>query len=153
MKQRNLILIICLCCSFTVLAQNNVLDNLSEMDGVSAVYISKSMFNTIENMNMGGLDISKVTGKVEAMQILTGEKPKAVQTMKIQAEKLVKRQEYEMMMKVKDSGSKVTFYTQKQKDKIKELLMLIDEAPNEYTIIQIKGELSLKEIQEITNLK
>lgn len=153
MKLRNLILMICLCCSFSAFAQDDVFDKLSDMDGVTAVYISKSMFGSMGGMEMSGLDISKVAGKIEAMQILTAEKTKAAQAMKTEADKLVKNKDYEVMMKVKDSDLKVMFYTKKHNDKIKELLMLVDEAPKEYTIIQIKGDLSLKDIQNITNQK
>lgn len=153
MKLRNFILMICLCCSFSVFAQEDVLDKLSDMDGVTAVYISKNMFGTIGSMDMGGLDISKVSDKIEAMQVLTANEPKALRTMKAEAEKMVKGKDYEVMMKVKDSDSKVVFYTKKQNDKIKELLMIVDEIPKEFTIIQLKGTLSLKEIQDITNQK
>lgn len=153
MKLRNLILMICLCCSFSAFAQDDALDKLSDMDGVTSVYISKNMFGTMGNMDMGGLNIGKVADKIEAMQVLTADKSKAAQAMKAEAEKLIKGKDYEMMMKVKDNDSKVVFYTKKQNDKIKELLMLVDETPKEYTIIQLKGTLSLKEIQDITNQK
>lgn len=153
MKLRKLILMICLCCSFSAFAQDDVLEKLSDMDGVSAVYISKSMFGSMGGMDMGGLDISKVAGKIEAMQVLTAEKNKAAQAMKAEADKLVKNKDYEIMMKVKDSDSKVAFYIKRENNKIKGLLMLVDETPKEYTIIQIKGDLSLKEIQNITNQK
>ena len=142
---------ICLCCSFAAFAQDDVFDRLSDMDGVTAVYISKSMFGSMKGMDMGSLDISKVAGKIEAMQVLTAEKTKAAQAIKTEVDKLVKNKDYEIMMKVKDSDSKVAFYVKRENNKIKGLLMLVDETPKEYTIIQIKGDLSLKEIQDITN--
>lgn len=151
MKLRNFILIICLCCSFQAFAQDDVLDKLSDMNGVTAVYISKNMFNSIGNMKMEGINIGSIAGKMESMQVLTSENSKTAQIMKAEASKLTKGGGYEVMMKVKDSSSRVVFYSKQVNNKVRELLMLVDETPNEYVIIQIKGNLSLKELQDITN--
>lgn len=151
MKLRNFILIICLCCSFPAFAQDDVLDKLSDMDGITAVYISKNMFNSIGNMKMEGINIGSIAGKMESIQVLTSENSKTAQIMKAEASKLTKGGRYEVMMKVKDSSSRVVFYSKQVNNKIRELLMLVDETPNEYVIIQIKGNLSLKELQDITN--
>ena len=56
-------------------------------------------------------------------------------------------------MRVRDEGSRVTFYIKKKNNgKIGELVMLVDEQP-EFVFIQITGDMTLQDIQKITKGK
>ena len=58
--------------------------------------------------------------------------------------------EYEELMRVKDKKTKANFYIRQQGELIKELIMLADSEEN-FSVIQLKGNFTLQDIQEITN--
>lgn len=150
MKAKTLILLLLICCSYTICAQNKLFDKFSEMNGVTSVYISKSMLQMMPNMKTSGIDIGNIAGKLESVEILTSEKPSIARQMKEETAYIAKDKNYEPLMKVKDEESRITFYIKKKGEKIGELLMLVDEK-SEFVIIRITGNLSLKDIQSITN--
>ena len=57
---------------------------------------------------------------------------------------------YEELMRIKDKGEKTTIYLKQDKNKKKEFVLMTGEK-NEFTVIIITGNLTLKEIQGIVN--
>lgn len=56
---------------------------------------------------------------------------------------------YTELMRVKDDGDSVFFYTKQKGELIEELLMLVSE-PDEFTVIRITGNFTIEDIQKIT---
>ena len=56
----------------------------------------------------------------------------------------------EELMRIKDKGEKTTIYLKQDKNKKKEFVLMTGEK-NEFTVIIITGNLTLKEIQGIVN--
>lgn len=149
MKNKILIFLLLIGCSYATFAQSKLFDKFGEMDGVTSVYISKAMLQMMPDMKTNGIDIGNIAGKLESLQILTSEKASIAKMMREETAYIGKDKNYEELMKVRDEGSKVTFYIRKGGDKIKELIMLVDEK-TEFVIIQILGDMTLKDIQNIT---
>ena len=150
MKNKILLFLALICCSYATFAQNKLFDKFSDMDGVTSVFISKTMLQMMPNMKTNGLDIGNVAGKLESIEILTSEKKSIAQMMRAETAYIAKDKSYEELMKIKDDGSKVSFFIRKSGgDKIKELVMLVDET-SEFVIIRILGDMTLKDIQNIT---
>ena len=57
---------------------------------------------------------------------------------------------YEELMRIKDKGEKTTIYLKQDKNKKKEFVLMTGEK-NEFTVIIITGNLTLKVIQGIVN--
>ena len=153
MKLKHVLLIILMCCASVVSAQNKLIEKFADMDGVTSVFISKSMLQMMPNMKTKGIDIGGIAGKLESMLILTSEKASISNMMKNEIPSFTSNKSYEELMRVKDEGSRVTFYIKrKSNSKIGELIMMVDEHP-QFVFIQIKGDMTLQDIQNITKGK
>lgn len=153
MKFKHVLFIILMCCASMIYAQNKFFDKFADMDGVTSVYISKTMLQMMPNMKTEGIDIGEVAGKLESIHILTSEKASISKMMKSEAPHFAANKDYEELMRVKDEGTRATFYIKKKNNnKISELVMMVDEQP-EFVLIQIIGDMTLQDIQNITRGK
>ncbi|WP_321518887.1 DUF4252 domain-containing protein [uncultured Bacteroides sp.] len=153
MKLKHLLFAILMCCASMVFAQNKLVEKFGDMDGVTSVFISKSMLQMMPNMKTEGIDIGGVAGKLESILILTSEKAAISNMMKSEIPHFANDKRYEELMRVKDENSRVTFYIKKKSNgKIGELVMLVDEHP-EFVYIQMMGDMTLQDIQKITKGK
>lgn len=149
MKIKCLTLVLFMCCSCVIFAQNKLFDKFADMDGVTSVYISKSMLQMMPNVKANKMDLGNVMSKLESVQILTSEKAAIAKRMRDETDLFSGNKSYEQLMRIKDGDTRTTFYIQKNGEKIKELIMLVDEK-SEFTIIQIVGDLTLNEIKSLT---
>mgnify|MGYP000199305143 CR=1 FL=1 len=132
----------------TVAAQTN---NDALFDGVTSVYISKKMFQLMPSMETAGLNLINMKGKIESLQILTCENESLQEQMRKDFSGLIKK-EHEELMRVRDGESKITFYIKQKGELINELIMLSDDE-KEFSVIQLLGQFTLQDIQEITKEK
>ena len=134
----------------TVAAQTNndaLFEKYAEKDGVTSVYISKKM----PSMETAGLNLINMKGKIESLQILTCENESLQEQMRKDFSGLIKK-EHEELMRVRDGESKITFYIKQKGELINELIMLSDDE-KEFSVIQLLGQFTLQDIQEITKEK
>jgi hypothetical protein len=132
-------------------AQNKLFDKFSEMEGVTSVFISKSMLQMMPGMKIqNGMDIGDFAGKLSGILILTSENQGIAKMMRTETAHFNNNPAYEILMKVKDDGSNVNFYVKKKSETlISELVMLVDE-PDEFVIIQMNGNMTMEDIQKLT---
>lgn len=138
----------------TVAAQTNndaLFEKYAEKDGVTSVYISKKMFQLMPSMETAGLNLINMKGKIESLQILTCENESQQEQMRKDFSGLIKK-EHEELMRVRDGESKITFYIKQKGELINELIMLSDDE-KEFSVIQLLGQFTLQDIQEITKEK
>ena len=57
MKIKHVLFAILMCCTSITFAQNKLIDKYADMDGVTSVFISKTMLQMMPNMKTEGLDI------------------------------------------------------------------------------------------------
>lgn len=152
MKAKYLIItLLCLACSSFSFAQNDssqLFDKYSDTDGVTSVYISKAMFRMMPTVENIGLNLVNMKGKVESLYILTTMKKELVPQMRKEFSQLIKK-DHEELMRVRDGKTKATFYANMKGDIVRDLLMLSD-TDIEFTVIQLLGNFTLQDIQEIT---
>lgn len=151
MKPKYIIIaILCLSCSQMGWAQNSekLFDKYADMDNVTSVYISKAMFQMMPSFEAGGLSLMNMIGKVESLQVLTTEKKDLAPQMRNDFSKLIGKG-HEELMRVKDGNTKATFYANMKGDLVRDLIMLAD-TDGGFTVIQLVGNFTLKDIQEIT---
>lgn len=135
-------------------AQNTVFDQFSNEKNVSYVNISKALLSMMPEgeLNLEAMDLESVINELDRIQILTCEEDANLASRIRKACASFKKAPYEELMQVKDEGETVTFYIYPQpQKKIKELVMLVDDKDNDdFTIIQLTGNISISNLQSLT---
>ncbi len=136
--------------SATVSAQSRNLERLAGEEGISYVYVSKAMLGLISgsNASVNGLNVSGLTEKLNALQVVSADRPDAVRRLRAEADAFPKAN-MEVLMQVIDEGSRTEYFTLKQGERITDLLMLYDSGDS-YTLLLIQGNFTSRDIQEIT---
>ncbi|MDH6305971.1 hypothetical protein M2459_002982 [Parabacteroides sp. PF5-5] len=148
MKTKYIITAVCLFCATLGFAQDKLFDKYADMDNVTSVYISKAMFQMMPTIENVGLNLMNMKGKIESLQLVSTERTDQIPQMKKEFKQLVNSQHQELM-RVKDGKTRATFYATMKGDKVKDLFMLAD-TDSSFTVIQLLGNFTLQDIQEIT---
>lgn len=117
----------------------------SDEDGVSAVYISPSMFKMIGKLpdietSVDGqkLNLTEVIKTLKGFYLLNTGRADTASRLNAEVKKLLNANDYELMMEAKDSGESMRIYTIGNKDTIHSLVMHVTDK-NESTFIGIDG--------------
>lgn len=139
-------------CSVCSYGQQSFFDKYAEMDGVTSVYITKSMLSLLPKgqTNVNGVNIGNIGDRLNNIQILSTDEQPIVDKLRKETSDINTRNGYEELMRVREDGEKTTIYFKDGKKDKKEFVLLQD-AKNEFTIISIVGDLTLQEIQGIVN--
>ncbi len=151
MKTKILIISLLLIISGNCFSQKKLFDRFSNMDGVTTVYVSKTMLKMMPNMKIqGGVDIGNFAGKLDGILILTSESENIARMMREETAYLKRNPSYEVLMMIKDGDTNVNFYVKKKNEQIiGELIMVVDEV-SDFVIIQMNGNLTMDDIQRLT---
>ena len=139
-------------CSVCSYGQQSFFDKYAEMDGVTSVYITKSMLSLFPKgqANVNGINIGDIASRLDNIQILSADEQPIVDKLRKETSHINTRNGYEELMRVREDGEKMTIYFKDGKKDKKEFVLLVDEK-DEFTIISIVGDLTLQEIQGIIN--
>ena len=137
-------------CSVCSYGQQSFFDKYAEMDGVTSVYITKSMLSLFPKgqANVNGINIGDIASRLDNIQILSTDEQPIVDKLRKETSHINTRNGYEELMRVREDGEKTTIYFKDGKKDRKEFVLLVDEK-DEFTIISIVGDLTLQEIQGI----
>lgn len=150
MAKRYLYTFLLLFCVNLCFAQNTLFDKYADKDNVTSVFITKKMFQMMPSVDTSKLNLKNMKNKIESLQILTTEEKKMQENMRNEFMALMKK-DYDELMRIKDGKTKVNFYVKQKGNLISEMVMIADSAENDFTVIQLLGSFTLKEMQEITN--
>lgn len=137
-----------LCLSVNALAQDSLFKKFADRDDITSVYISKSMLRLMPNVQTDGIDIGGVASKLDNIQILSCEKPEIIPQIRKELTYLNTQNGYEELMKVNDAGEHTVIYQKECAGDTKEYVLLCDEK-RELTVVILKGNLSLTDIQGV----
>ena len=146
--KHSILIALCLLCSSAASAQSKLFDKYAGMDNVTSVYISKAMFNMMPVIGDIGLSLTNLKGKVESLQLVSSEQQERIVQMRKDFSRIVEGKHQELI-RVRDGKTRVTFYADMNNNHVKDLLMLAD-TDSSFTVIQILGNFTLKDIQNIT---
>jgi hypothetical protein len=148
MKRINILVILATVFSLFAQAQQSFFDKYAEMEGVTSVYISKSMLSLLPNVDstVNGIHIGDIANRLDNIQILSSDESAIISKLRKETANINTQNGYEELMRVRENGEKTTIYFKDKKGKKKEFVLLIDEK-DELTIISIVGDLTLQEIQ------
>ena len=136
-------------CSY---GQLSFFDKYAEMEGVTSVYITKSMLSLFPKgqTNVNGVNIGNIASRLDNIQILSADEQPIIDKLRKETSGINTRNGYEELMRVREDGEKITIYFKDEKKDKKEFVLLMDEK-DEFTILSIVGDLTLQEIQGIIN--
>ena len=139
-------------CSICSYGQQSFFDKYAEMEGVTSVYITKSMLSLFPKgqTSVNGVNIGNIASRLDNIQILSADEQPIIDKLRKETSVINTRNGYEELMRVREDGEKTTIYFKDGKKDKKEFVLLMDEK-DEFTIISIVGDLTLQEIQGIIN--
>ena len=139
-------------CSICSYGQQSFFDKYAEMEGVTSVYITKSMLSLFPKgqTRVNGVNIGNIASRLDNIQILSADEQPIIEKLRKETSVINTRNGYEELMRVREDGEKTTIYFKDGKKDKKEFVLLLDEK-DEFTIISIVGDLTLQEIQGIIN--
>ena len=137
-------------CSICSYGQQSFFDKYAEMEGVTSVYITKSMLSLFPKgqASVNGVNIGNIASRLDNIQILSADEQPIIDKLRKETSGINTRNGYEELMRVREDGEKTTIYFKDGKKDKKEFVLLVDEK-DEFTIISIVGDLTLQEIQGI----
>ena len=149
MKRTSIIALLMIFCSVLCYGQQSYFDKYADMDGVTSVYITKSMLSLFPqgNANVNGVNIGNIANRLDNIQILSADEKDIIDQLRKETSNINTKNGYEELLRVRENGTKTTIYFNEKKKK-KEFVLLVDNK-DEFTIISIVGDLTLKEIQGI----
>jgi hypothetical protein len=130
-------------------AQDKLFEKYSEMDNVTSIYISKAMFRMIPNIKDLDMNLATLKDKIEALQLINCSEAELISRMRKDFSQLVQSGRLELM-RIRDGKKRITFYSDQKGNRIRELLMLAD-TDSSFTVIQLTGDFTLKDIQDLTD--
>ena len=134
--------------ALAVTAQESFTDRFGGMKGVTSVYISKSLLGMMPDMKSNGKNFGAVAGKLDNMQILNTETPKAARTLKEECGKIIRNGKYVSLMNINDDGEHTGIYMKEFVNGKKQYVMLsVDK--DETSVIVLTGKLTLQDIKNV----
>jgi hypothetical protein len=129
-------------------SHQSLFDKYAETDGVTTIYISKAMFNIMPTMIDFGLSFNNMKGKIESLNMLITEKKSLVPQLKTEFAALIDKNHQELM-RVREGKNRITFYGKMNGEHINDLLMVVDDDKSSYIIMELLGNFTLRDLQEI----
>lgn len=133
-----------------------IYNKFSDEDGVSAVFISPSMFRMIGKLpdidvdtdNGQKINLSGIIRTLKGFYLINCGNSSLSERINGEVRKLINSNDYELMMEAKDSGESMRLYTVGTKDVIHSLVMHVTDR-NESTFIGIEGVMNRNELEKL----
>jgi hypothetical protein len=128
----------------------------SDSEGVSAVYISPSMFKIIGKLpemevEVGDgetMDIAPLVRSFSGFYLLDIEDNSLASELRTEVNSMIGKGRYEMLMEMKDSGTTVRIYTAGDEKTIESFIFLASEG-DEAQFICLEGSMNRKDVEEL----
>ncbi len=141
--------------SIAALAQDgkSIYNKYSDEKNVSAVYISPSIFKlmgSIPDIDMpdGDVNLSPYIKEMSGMYLIDSENPKINEALAADAQKMISKGRYELLMEAKDDGERVRIYIVPDGESITSFVMTATE-PGECVFISIEGKMLRKDLEKL----
>lgn len=137
-------------------AQSEFFSRVSELPGVTSVYVSPRMFAMMNGAELGEEATSRLVGKMEMLLVLTAENSEAIKLLQKEMQKINPSQGYEYLMKVKDGEDGVNILMKEGVKRsngklLNEYVLLVDEADS-YTVVIMEGGFTLDEVRQVMDV-
>lgn len=155
MKQtiiRTLLCAVVAMASLNANAQVKAFEKYADMKNVSYVYISKYMLGMAGKVAtpaaVPGVDMMALASKLTGLQIITSGEKTARAKLKSDVKELLTRDKYEVLMQIRDEGSKVDIYHCIGKQQSVVVMIVDDEG--EATVMVFSGHFTMDDVMKMT---
>jgi len=136
-------------------AQNgrSIYQEYSDAKGISAVYVSPSMFRLIGRIpdieaGDGSINLTPIIRSLNGLYILSSENAEINVKLSKDVNKFIASGKFELLMEAKEDGEKVTMFTSGDEKTITSFVLLSDEG-DELTFICIDGKMDRAQLEDI----
>ena len=151
MKQAVIKTLLCTAMIFICLtanAQVKEFEKYADTKNVTYVYISKYMIGMVGKMaNMPGVDISSLSNKLSAIQIITSDFPDAGKKLKKEVQGILSSGKYEKLMQINEDDSKVNIYHTEGKQQ--SAVVMISDSDGKVTVSVFSGKFLLDDVMKM----
>ena len=151
MKQAVIKTLLCTAMIFICLtanAQVKEFEKYADTKNVTYVYISTYMIGMVGKMaNMPGVDISSLSNKLSAIQIITSDFPDAGKKLKKEVQGILSSGKYEKLMQINEDDSKVNIYHTEGKQQ--SAVVMISDSDGKVTVIVFSGKFLLDDVMKM----
>jgi hypothetical protein len=128
---------------------SDMFERLSNIEGVTSVYISRALLGMMPNFDAGGANIGSLAGRLEQIEIHNSNGNAEANRIIINGvESLVNSGRYELLMRVRSEGNNIVFYAHRQGEYFRDLIMHINQS-NGHTLIRFMGTFTAEDIQGV----
>lgn len=139
-------------------AQSNdlirLMDKMDGEEGVTTVLVTKKMFELFTkttDMKVEGQSLNTVVSGLDQLMIIeVGSWEPVAKDLRSSVNAIVKRDNFETLMKVDEQNEQVEIFILEEKDVISHLLMFIESSDESYQLISITGRINLEEISKLS---
>lgn len=144
-----LITFIYVICSISCYGQSSIFDKYADSEGITSVYISKSILGMLpsDNTNVNGIQLGDITQRLDNIQILSCDEKTIIPQIRQEISVFSPKNGYEELMRIREDGEKVSIFYHKKR---KEFVLVADEV-EDITLISIVGDITLEEMKGIAN--
>jgi transcription antitermination factor NusA-like protein len=133
----------------TASAQVKEFEKYADTKNVTYVYISKSMISMVGKMaNMRGVDVSSLSNKLSAIQIITSDDKAAGTKLKKEVQGILSSGKYEKLMQINDDDSKVNIYHTEGKQQ--SAVVMISDGDGSVTVMVFSGKFNMDDVMKMT---
>ena len=133
----------------TASAQVKAFEKYADTKNVTYVYISKYMIGMVGKMaTMPGVDISSLSNKLSAIQIITSDDKAAGTKLKKEVQNILSNGKYEKLMQINEDDSKVNIYHSEGKEQ--SAVVMISDGDGSVTVMVFSGKFSLDDVTKLT---
>lgn len=153
MKQKMIRTLLCVMVamvSLTVNAQVKAFEKYADMKHVSYVYISKYMLGMAGKSatpTVPGVDMKSMASKLTGIQIISSEEKSARNKLKSDVKDILTQDKYEVLMQIREDGSKVDIYYRMGKQQ-SVVVMLVDD-DGEAMVMVFSGTFTLDDVMKM----
>lgn len=146
------VFLVFLCLAASAQTGKDIYNRYSGKEGVSAVYVSSSMFNLIQgvpdiHIESGDVDLSGIIRSLDGMYILDVEDAGLMARLAAELDGMLSSGKFEMLMETVEAGEKVNIYITRHNDSVRDFLMIASE-PSSLSVISISGDIPFDELQK-----
>ncbi len=134
----------------TANAQSNPFDKYADSRDVTYIYISKTMLGLMGSKisaNINDVNISEIINGLNSIQIITSGTAATKKSLKNEAQSIVKKNKYELLMQVSENNRKVDIYHKESKDN--SVIVMITDNENETVLIVFSGTFSTENVMKM----
>ncbi len=154
-----LTLAIIIASSFSINAQSNsllnLLDKIEDSEGVTSVLVTKKMFELFSkttDVKVEGESLNDVISGLQELKIFEISQSKAAKLPALNFSNLtstLKKDGYEVLLKIKDKGDNVEIYILEKSGMVKHLF-LVAEDDEDMQLISLLGDIDLEKISKLS---